>query len=63
MNAAQIEFRDANWLERFEAVGGFLILDGEAPSIGQMFLGYSETDQREAKLMIDEFMKTRQTQH
>lgn len=45
------------WLEQFEAVGGFVFSDG---TIGNRVLGFSDADQAEARKMMSEITADRQ---
>ncbi len=42
------------WLEQFEAMGGFVLSDGETVTIGQKILDCSVADQAEARGIIAE---------
>lgn len=51
----------ADWLAKFQAVGGFILDDG---TIGNRILGYSESDHAQASEMIAELAeKMRCTVH
>lgn len=60
MNADDIKLA-AEWIEQFEALGGFVLCDGKTITFGRKILGYSQADQAEAGEMIFELVATRAT--
>lgn len=60
MNLDEIKLA-AEWIEQFEALGGFVFCDGQTVTFGRKILGYSDADQVEAGKMISELVATRAT--